>query len=373
LLLLSLFVACSQQLNFYSFRKIKFADTIRIDHKLEAETANYWKFRHENFRRGHPELLVKIKRMNGQKPSAKTALPDKAVSSPAASPTTAGVAGKAAEVTSSAEVLSLKKKIEEMSKNIDELTAMVQKVSLRQDEQEQQSDNADEGLGSKRKKVDPYYGGIESAGSSDSMTRPDVASSMIVDDSSSMPVDDMSEESMFTMVDIPEPAPLMKELSQSTTVSDTEFVDQLFSAFAEDGDDLFRFDEPTLDLPEEDTSSRPDPEMMKRLGDALMLLPRDIQEMIVDKLIAAITKMDIVAPLLTAAIEPEVVVSTKPKVAEALQYQTPVGEAGEKQEMSMPLAAATIAALLRHYSAQVGEKKQPKEVQKSLPVIPVHA
>jgi heat shock transcription factor 2 len=56
-----------QQLNFYAFRKIKYADTIRIDPKLEAATANYCRFRHKPFLRGNPELLGEIKRMNGQK------------------------------------------------------------------------------------------------------------------------------------------------------------------------------------------------------------------------------------------------------------------------------------------------------------------
>ena len=57
----------SQQLNFYQFRKIKYVDSIRIDPKLEAETANYWRFRHEYFQRGRPDLLSEIKRLNGTK------------------------------------------------------------------------------------------------------------------------------------------------------------------------------------------------------------------------------------------------------------------------------------------------------------------
>jgi hypothetical protein len=63
----SKFSSFVRQLNFYSFRKIKYADTIRIDPQLEAETANYWRFRHEKFQKGKPELLIEIKRMTGQK------------------------------------------------------------------------------------------------------------------------------------------------------------------------------------------------------------------------------------------------------------------------------------------------------------------
>ena len=59
-----------QQLNFYSFRKIKYNDTIRIDPVKEKETANFWRFRHEKFRRGQPAMLSDIKRMNGAKDKA---------------------------------------------------------------------------------------------------------------------------------------------------------------------------------------------------------------------------------------------------------------------------------------------------------------
>ena len=62
----SKFSSFVRQLNFYGFRKIKYADTIRIDPKLEAATANFWRFRHEKFQRGKPEQLIDIKRSNGQ-------------------------------------------------------------------------------------------------------------------------------------------------------------------------------------------------------------------------------------------------------------------------------------------------------------------
>jgi HSF-type DNA-binding len=145
-----------QQLNFYSFRKIKFIDSIRIDPKLEAETANYWRFRHEHFRRDRPDLLSQIKRMNSapRNPSAAATAAAAAVASAAvavptsvASSTTA--AAKPNAVPSAAEAVAtvsdkavttevqiLKKRIEEMNKNLGELTAMVQKVNLKQEEQE---------------------------------------------------------------------------------------------------------------------------------------------------------------------------------------------------------------------------------------------
>lgn len=49
-----------RQLNFYGFRKIK-NDTVRI-HGDEEEAQKYWKFKHEFFLRGRPDLLKEIRK-----------------------------------------------------------------------------------------------------------------------------------------------------------------------------------------------------------------------------------------------------------------------------------------------------------------------
>lgn len=321
-----------QQLNFYAFRKIKYSDTIRIDPKLEAETANYWRFRHEHFQRGKPHLLTEIKRMNGS--SAKAASSTK---------TTTTFTPKAADAAVSVEeVRSLKKKIAEMSKSIDDLTAMVEKVSLKQDERE-------DTLVHKRTKVEPVTMSMAED------VRPD---EML----STMELEEMAVA--LPVASMPDPMPMVREESLDSQLSDNAFVDQLFDAFKEEDDDVLVLDGPSVD------ENRPDPELMRRLGDALMLLPREIQEMIVDRLIAAITTTDLVDDRVVAALSDEtkkVIVSGK-----ALPVlQTPLAE--EKREPAgLPLAAATLAALLHHYNSQV-QGKSPKHAQKSIPVIPVHA
>jgi HSF-type DNA-binding len=50
-----------RQLNFYGFRKIK-ADPLRIKEAEVAEESKYWRFRHEKFQRDHPELLEEIRK-----------------------------------------------------------------------------------------------------------------------------------------------------------------------------------------------------------------------------------------------------------------------------------------------------------------------
>jgi hypothetical protein len=343
----SKFSSFVRQLNFYSFRKIKYVDTIRIDPKLEKETANYWRFRHENFRRGHPELLTEIKRMNGQK-APSTLKPGEKID---------------VDKSTNREVQVLKKRIDEMHKNIDQLTAMVQKVSLKQDGHSIPLEYDDVPLGSKRVKLDP----------SDDIVRPD----------------EMLSTMEFEEMDVPDvpismPSPLVsRETSDTTITTDNEFVDELFNAFNEDQDDVFVMEEappePTSTKTEAFTqttpedSSRPDPILMNRLADALALLPQDIQVLIVDRLIAAIMSTDslVNTSLLAAAIED---VDPKKVAAGGKAFATPeMSQMGGDPAQAAPFVAATLAALLHHYAGTQVKGKNPKNVQKSIPVIPVHA
>lgn len=388
----SKFSSFVRQLNFYSFRKIKYADTIRIDPKMEAETANYWRFRHENFQKNKPQLLVEIKRMNGQK-TAQAAAATALVQQQQQHKPPVGVNNKTSVTPVKeeeaggvkSEVQVLKKKIEEMTKNIDHLTDMVQKVSLKQDDVLP----AEPELGNKRKKIafkleqpPQDYGEI----------RPDDM------------VSNMDMELMAEMdVPLPPPMPMAVESSYTpsdtttlTQISDNEFVDQLFTAFKEDEEDVFKMGSqllPPMDTsttttapssppsssskPSQANQDGPDPELMKRLGDALVLLPRDTQEMIINRLIAAITSTDslgaaTVSPK-AATVEPnKVVFSTGKMLPSDLENNAPA--AAEQEEAGLPLAAATLAALLHHYSSQLqGKGKSPSNLQKAIPVIPVHA
>ena len=58
-----------RQLNFYGFRKLK-NDSIKIPQTKEEQEieANYWRFRHEKFLKGRPDLLTEIKKANNQGP-----------------------------------------------------------------------------------------------------------------------------------------------------------------------------------------------------------------------------------------------------------------------------------------------------------------
>jgi hypothetical protein len=90
-----------RQLNFYGFRKVK-NESIRIDTGREAEEANYWRFRHESFRRGRPGLLKDIKKTSHQ------------------------VADKAEVEALKRELQELRSRLSSMSSDVTRLTSLVE-------------------------------------------------------------------------------------------------------------------------------------------------------------------------------------------------------------------------------------------------------
>jgi TolA-binding protein len=214
--------------------------------------------------------MAEMKRMASKKPVVALAVSSSAVQTP----------------QGNNEVQNLKKRIEEMNRNIESLTAMVEKVSLKQE----QEDNME--AGNKRKKIDNGQLSSLDEVSLDVFPEPPGVSSSLVD--------------------------------RDNDMTDDAFLDQLFMSFQDEGassaaiPDETLSDEVTSSRPE--NGNRPDPVLMKKLGDALELLPKVIQEMIIHRLIHAIT---------------------------------------EGLDEPMP----TLAALLH----------EGKKLQKAIPVIPVHA
>ena len=354
----------SQQLNFYSFRKIKYADTIRIDRQLEAETANYWRFRHEKFQRGHPEWLADIKRMNSHKQQAKTQRQPSKAPSPAAAVTT----DKDSNALKS-EVTTLKQRIEDMTKNIDQLTSLVQKVTLAQKENEKPDSPAVEEkaaaeVGNKRKKMDESVVDIPEL--------PPVPDLLVSNDQSM----ELDEDASLIPPSIPSPLPPAgeRETSSSTELSDEGFVDQLFTVFkTEDFEFADSGPTRTTSRREQNNDNRPAPELMGKLSDALSLLPREIQEMIVNRLVDSITSPKQIQESISAAHCLEDVTSPVSR-SPVLQSEEMEGAnpPQSQSDVALPLAAATLAALLAQYGQQVPKSKQP-QAHKTLPVIPVHA
>jgi len=320
----SKFSSFVRQLNFYAFRKIKTNDSIRIDAALEAATANYWRFFHPKFQRGKPDWLQEIKRSSstprGAGVSKKGSVISKTAPTPDAAPSSGPTLGRENSELKS-EVTTLKERIELMNKNIDMLTTMVEKVSMAQKTETKVESTSSVNENNKRTKTAISTPACVPDEISSSITVPDIAPSM--PSPVSLGTTDTVLLSNALQANVKREADIfMRQTSQTSDLSDQVFVDTLFTAFKgedEDSDDVMGdvidlaagpdvdtesmklndspwlnsspLSDSTSDLDSLDDATQQPPraELMNRLSDALSLLPREIQELIVDRLIQAIT------------------------------------------------------------------------------------
>jgi hypothetical protein len=115
---------------------------------------------------------------------------------------------------------------------------------------------------------------------------------------------------------------------------------------------------------------------MNKLSDALEVLPREIQELIVDRLIQAITAPKEIQDNIQAV---ECLENTSGTQTPAAVPQSPkegLSPAAQSQGPNLPLAAATLAALLSQYGEDAVKAAAAniavKDSHKAL-LIPVHA
>eukprot|EP00559_Dactyliosolen_fragilissimus_P005798 CAMPEP_0184856884 /NCGR_PEP_ID=MMETSP0580-20130426/2049_1 /TAXON_ID=1118495 /ORGANISM="Dactyliosolen fragilissimus" /LENGTH=443 /DNA_ID=CAMNT_0027352147 /DNA_START=45 /DNA_END=1376 /DNA_ORIENTATION=- len=357
----SKFSSFVRQLNFYGFRKIKFTDTIKIDEKLEAETANFWRFRHEKFLRGRPDLLTEIRRSNSQSNVDKTKQTEKQPESQ----------GDYSSLKS--EVDSLKERISTMSVNLDQITSLMRDAKLKDD---YNSVNTNE-TGAKRKKLDSVQSSLSMDIKMEDLGNPSADSMMppIVPLSKTGENEPISfNPSVIFPLETNE-----RQSSFNTNSTDDSFVDELLNAFGDDDSDYILPDQvSSVDMPltpvqkpsmipkVEDSpadSNAPDPALMNKLSDALTLLPKVTQEMLVNRLISTITSSDALKSHIDAAVSDATVVEKeKTKGNNALLRKNP--------EIALPLAAATLSALMAQYS---NSKGKPCMQTKTIPAIPIHA
>lgn len=295
------FASFVRQLNFYGFHKIRYSDSLKIDPQLEAETANFWRFHNPNFKRGRTDLLSEIRRGKGTQEGAEVT-PEQ----------------QSQEVTSlKKEMMQLKEKVANMSSTLDQLSSMVQKINLTE------TQSPDVG-GSKKRKVDPDVPmpvGSSFVGTDALMNDVDVQA-----DLPSPP--DFDAELSFNPGSI---FPLTQQATRQNTMStlgSSGFVDDLMQAYDNDeieslgieSDASFTAPLPPVPLhcnsnsdlnflapaivPEEsplktekestqgNNGNTLDPKLKQRLNETLALLPTQMQEMLVDKMVATITNSD---------------------------------------------------------------------------------
>lgn len=321
------------------------------------------------------------------------------------------------EVAQKSEVLKLQQKIEEMTKNMDALTEMVQKVSLQQQQQQQQGPPAENNHiknnnNNKRKKTEAVVMDMPDPMLSNMMMMDLDTTAMHDTDDDLLPIPDIATSNDLPLPTIPLPESIVGS-SVSTLTStnpifgrqnsnastDSDFVDQIFSAFHNDEEfldlechsdmNMAIMTQPTAMLADTSAKNRPDPELMQRLGEALELLPKSTQELIINRLIDAILNTEGLHLQGTADkdMPPQTTTTTTTKHMPPLVVDETATTTTTTTTTAAPkplgLAAATFQALLEHYSSQnntnEASTKQSKHARgkqqhpKSIPVIPVHA
>mmetsp|Transcript_40416 Transcript_40416/g.72854 ORF Transcript_40416/g.72854 Transcript_40416/m.72854 type:complete len:486 (-) Transcript_40416:378-1835(-) len=411
-----------RQLNFYGFRKVKFSNSLKIDHKLEAETAKFWRFRHDKFRRGRKDLLTEIKRTpssaatstSSSPPSVNKAIvPRVATSSLVVStmqPLKQKLNDKPGEVTHlKTEMQELKQRIASMTKNIDELTDLVMKVSVNDEEGPSPlvSPNAAKlvepegfGLRNKRKKMESVEIKQEDVIMDDLPIMPDwnpsssdLASvdSLLLGDH---PLPDLATSGALSPI-APSPSPAL---------SDDTFVDDLFQAFADEDAIIPGMERMEEAEEKKNNSNKPCPQLMKRIEDSLSTIPREMHEMVANRLIDAISDTQPIAkaasclfPSQNCSSEKETIrtdrsisvdegsVSMMQPQAISQNDQTAMEGANNGSTVAtsipLPLAVATLKTILAEYGVSVECRRTPcknaalerTRFTKSLPVVPMHA
>jgi len=432
------FASFVRQLNFYGFRKVKFSNTLRIDHKLEKQTAKYWRFRHEYFRRGRKDLLTEIKRTpsTSMASTANTSASSSfnnnkktvvAVPSIATSSSTTTLFNNnnnhsnhssTQEVTHlKTEMKELKQRVASMVTNIDELTDMVKKVSVKE-ASSVISPGAEWGeFGNKRKKM---------AITAEAVKRDEETDDVIMKDL--LPImPDWTSSSDFATVDDslllsgdPLPDLAVSSNSPSPAPSDDTFVDDLFQAFAEEdailpglegADESNSKASPAMeDTTTNNNNNKPDPQLMKRIEDSLSTIPRDMHELVANRLIDAITETK---PIVESASSLGIFPSSsrqqqqqgmrsrsssfgssegencKKKADRSISVdenmengaptkQAQVDKAAISSTIPLPVAVSALKTILAEYGVSVECRSSCKNAEsrfasKSLPVIPMHA
>jgi len=240
------------------------------------------------------------------------------------------------------------------------------------------------GVGHKRKKVQgPGSGPVD-------MVIDEVVSSV----PSAVSVSHLDEMTFNPSAIFPSESVLSAEDESASAESDEAFVDELFNAF---GDDMDIIPDSILSAPvsrslspvsvspahtsvkEEEnmainTHARsnpnaPDEKMMNNLSDALTLLPKNMQELLVNRLISTITSSDALKSHLDSLDSAVVAEKKEAPAKESPKKCIPIEQ---NPDLALPLAAATLTALMTQFSVAMKDKKNPV-LNKSLPVIPIHA
>jgi len=308
-----------RQLNFYGFRKVK-NEGVRITDARNQSESKYWRFRHEKFIRGRPDLLIEIRKSNQNQ-----------------------IIDQEEVNRLKDEVYELKDVIHTMKGEMENLTSFV-KATIREDSHMEQT------YPNKRRRFEP--GQVLSL-----PMRTDCLKKYT-------PVPQLNGFNSMVMAQPPQstsmPMPMKRVERLSSDRSDTslDFVDELLSSplAAEDEAALLREieDNEMNPFPAMESLVDVDPMLLGKLRSALQCLPLKMQTLYVERLLALVSNPDVVNQQIEAV---SALALANAEVTQSTMIQsktdTEIQDANEdvkSPKIPLKLAVATLGAFLHQYA-----------------------
>lgn len=326
-----------RQLNFYGFRKIK-SDQLRIHETSNEQESKYWKFRHEKFQRGRPDLLCEIRKSNHTEAADKQ------------------------EVDAlKNEVQDLKARMATMNQEMEKMATLM--ASVMQNQQLKRHQQMPDLMASKKRRMNSVDNLLQDPCMPLNVSSDSLKKSGSMDMNSIMPLNMNQKNSMGSLAGFG-----ARNASTSSFNSiDGQILSSLFALESSDNVSTVREMKPQVQqnfqFPERSapsvTSGEPDELLMKKLRNAISVLPKNLQEMFVERIVTFMTnpesfkqQVDAVSSLAAAA------------AAEATKH---VGSNAIDVNQSSALASAVLGAWLTKYGAvndnRTGGQQQQLQVQ----------
>jgi hypothetical protein len=342
-----------RQLNFYGFRKIK-QDSLRVRDAAADVESKYWKFRHEKFQRGRSDLLSEIRKSNHTEAAEKQE-----------------VDFLRSEVKNlKTTVAHMETTVANMGSHMKKLTSLVENIMTSQHQMHADETYLQESSPKKRRKMS-IPSSVKSAPLPLPTTHknepilplpvtslPDASTAR---DSDLYMMEDtvVKMENPNLMMAFPSPTNMMiprEESIASLTSTDEEILTSLFALDSSDDDNILmgstEVPDLTVSLPPTELkrpSIDPDAALVKKLRESLSNLPRNMQELFVERLVANIAhpesfknQVEAVNALAAAAAE-----ETKKRMEALGEDASPENN----DEQSVALATAVLGAFLARYGA----------------------
>mmetsp|Transcript_10717 Transcript_10717/g.30624 ORF Transcript_10717/g.30624 Transcript_10717/m.30624 type:complete len:552 (-) Transcript_10717:253-1908(-) len=372
-----------RQLNFYGFRKIK-SDPLRIRDAINDVESKYWKFRHEKFIQGRPDLLTEIKKSNHNDSADKQ------------------------EVEAlKAEVKQLKEQMSAMTSHMHQMTNMVQNVVKNQQLNQAYNSNLhqqaapSDGVSKKRRlsqsssfsldssflslgddlhKMMPSHVTSSTAPPSSVQLNNGAVSSGNDGSNSSQPIQPIAvqsrNEGFRGGVEKPPsfPAPLTKtprlDSLASFTSTDEEMLSSLFGIDELDkqkamldkdlSPEMIVSMNCDIEKPPHPTSTV-DPALVEKLKQSLARLPTAMQKLFVERLVAVITNPDLFQRQIEAitALAGSAVTEARNRI----EASSPSGslDDGATNQQAVSLATAVLGAFLDQYQPSAAQQQQQQQ------------